>query len=274
MPNETKFEESLNKTTKKIDDALGGLTPAVDANGNITPNIGKSNVQDFQENGFIVPPVPSFDGGGLPYTKVKSGLLGEETRRLIHWYVPEYGIIKMYINPQSIRIEDKKRIQSTRTKGGFTLQYWGEDLTTLAITGTTGSSGIEGINVLHELYRAEQYAFDGVGLSLAASNAAAAHPQITNQIASLSSNSIDNKQTSTVVGGTLASLLGSAIGGNGGLASKNIPSLAQIAFGIEMYYLGWIYRGYFTGMTVAESHDKVGLYDYTLNFTATQRRGY
>ena len=71
-----------------------------------------------------------------------------------------FGAIKMWINPQTLQINNTKDIQPTRTKGGFSLQYWGEGLTEITLSGTTGSSGAEGINMLYEIYRAEQYAFD------------------------------------------------------------------------------------------------------------------
>ena len=185
----------------------------------------------------------------------------------------------MYVNPSNISYKHKKLITKERTKGGYTLQYWGEDLTTLAISGTTGSAGIEGINVLEEIYRAEQLSFDAVGQTLAASSAASgAQAQILSGI-----------------GSALAQTSGSAIGGGGGgggvlgsgiaqgifgantftsLAPRNIPSLAELAFGVELYYNGWVFRGFFEDFDVVESANNIGLFEYTLNFTTTQRRGY
>ena len=67
-------------------------------------------------------------------------------RQMMRWLVPEGPVVEMYINPQGIGYNYKKLItQPTRTKGGFVLQYWGEELTTLAIHGTTGSSDEEEI---------------------------------------------------------------------------------------------------------------------------------
>ena len=85
-------------------------------------------------------------------------------RRMLKWLVPERGIIEMYINPQSIAIRNAKNIKSERTKGGFVVQYWGEELTSIDISGHTGTSGIEGINVLSDIYRGEQLAFDIIAL--------------------------------------------------------------------------------------------------------------
>lgn len=82
-------------------------------------------------------------------------------RSLIQWEVPHIGggqTIEMYINPQNMTISSRKEINRVRTKGGYFAQYWGEDFDTIAITGTTGSAAIEGINVLRDIYRSEQLA--------------------------------------------------------------------------------------------------------------------
>lgn len=82
-------------------------------------------------------------------------------RSLILWELPHLGdnkFIEMYINPQGISFASKKEIERIRTKGGYITQYWGEDLDILSISGTTGDSGIEGINVLRDIYRSEQLA--------------------------------------------------------------------------------------------------------------------
>jgi hypothetical protein len=66
--------------------------------------------------------------------------------------------IEMYLNPQNIQFSSRKEINRVRTKAGYFAQYWGEDLDTITMTGTTGSSAIEGINVLRDVYRSEQLA--------------------------------------------------------------------------------------------------------------------
>ena len=142
---------------------LDDLDTAIDGLGNTISFLnGGDKPRDFEQNGFIVPPVPAGDGHGLPSRKIQSLRPATEKRSMVHWFVPEFGIVKMYVNPASIDYRYSKNINQERTKGGYNLQYWGEELTTLAIRGTTGSSGIEGINVLEEIYRAEQYAFDAV----------------------------------------------------------------------------------------------------------------
>ena len=207
------------------------------------------------------------DDPGLPSSNIPSGQLGTPTRQIVKFFIPEVGIVSMYINPQSINYSYKKIINKEMTKGGFIIQYWGEDLAKITMAGHTGSSGVNGLNVLHEAYRAEQYLFDPIALSMAANN--------------------------SITG--LSDLIDSTIGNAGGLSSsisqatngamqlnptsqfvlpQNIPSLASIALGIEMYWSGWIMRGYFEDFSFSESAEKLGLFNYSLNFIVTQRRGY
>lgn len=252
----------------ELSDFIEGINDAQDFLNQNNPLTGDQQYGD----GFSVPPAYSADGNGLPYNKVSSNNIGQLRRNIITWFIPQFGIVRMYVNPSSIAYAHKKLISPERTKGGFTLQYWGEDLIKLTINGTTGSSGIEGINVLYEMYRAEQYAFDSVGLTLAANN-------FNNDL----SHNLINGTVSAIGGGgnpSLESGISGLIGGvlgmdspNNNLAPKNIPSLAQLAFGVEMYYGGWVYRGYFENMTITEDASDF-LIKYQINFTATQKRGY
>ncbi len=83
-------------------------------------------------------------------------------RKLIQWNVPNKGLVEMYINPQSLTIVERKLTKETRTKGGYVIQYWGEALPEIDINGTTGSGGVEGINVLRDVYRQEQVGFNDI----------------------------------------------------------------------------------------------------------------
>ena len=225
--------------------------------------------QDFQKNGFITIPSPLADGNGLPSQQLKSKRLrnGSPTRNLIHWFVPEVGVIPMFINPQSMSINNKKAIQKERTKGGFIIQYWGEELTELQIEGNTGSSGIEGLNVLYEIYRAEQYMFDSIALTMAAdSSISGINDAVDSAIGGIGG-----------IAGSLAGGLGNILGVAGGDKSSlpaDVPSLAAMATGIELYYSGWVFRGYFTYMNITEAVDHLGIFRYSIGFTVTQRRGY
>jgi hypothetical protein len=204
---------------------------------------------------------------GLPSNQVPSELAGVAGRDIVNWFVPEIGIINMYINPQNIGYNHKKLITTHRTKGGYIGQYWGEDLTHLTLRGHTGSSGVEGLNVLYEIYRAEQYLFDPIALQMAAANS----------ISGL--NSFVDSTLGNLSG--FANNIASATAGifqfdpaSQAILPQNIPSLASIAFGVEMYYAGWVFRGFFESFNFTESAERIGLFDYDIAFTVTQRRGY
>ena len=223
----------------------------------------------FTSDGFLLPQAYNADGNGLPYSQVPTNAPSQPRRNIITWFVPQIGMAKMFINPNNITYTYNKLISQVPTKGGYTLQYWGEKLTEITIAGTTGSSGIEGINMLYEIYRSEQLSFDGVGLTLAASNASA---DLATKGIGLLGNEIGGA-TGAVAEGLLGGILGVDSPNNNALAAKNITSLAQLAFTIEMYYNGWVHRGYFSSMTVNERADNF-LFDYNMHFVSTQRRGY
>lgn len=251
-------------------DIISGVNDVIDTLNGANP-LSQNQSDQFKSDGFLLPATFSADGNGLPSSKVKSHKNSRLKRNIITWFVPEFGTIRMYINPSAISYVHKKIINKDRTKGGYTLQYWGEELGQLHISGTTGSSGIEGINVLYEIYRAEQYAMDSVGLSLAANNASQ-----PNLLSSLLDTGSDTSGLLDGAIGSVAGAVGSLLGmgaANTALVANNITSLAQLAFGVEMYYNGWVYRGYFENMTVNERADNF-LLEYDMNFTVTQRRGY
>ncbi len=263
-----------------LDDLTTGVSQAQTALNNNLP-LSQSQAQSFKSDGFLLPATFSGDGSGLPFTNVPTYKAGQLKRNIITWFIPQFGVVRMYVNPESISYQHRKLITKDRTKGGYTLQYWGEDLTTLNISGTTGSSGVEGINALYEIYRAEQYGFDAIGLQLAANNASAdVANNLVNGIGGALGSGInglfggDPNSPTAAAGG--AGLLGGILGldsPNNTLAAKNIPSLAQLAFGVEMYYNGWVFRGFFENMTVNETANNF-LLQYQMTFTATQRRGY
>lgn len=230
------------------------------------PPVGSNIIQDASNAiGSVI--LGGSNNVGLPSSRVPSMQAGNAVRNMAYWFVPEVGIINMYINPQSIKYSLKKIINKEQTKGGFIIQYWGEDLTTLDISGHTGSSGVNGLNVLEEVYRAEQYLFDPIALSMSSDNSISG-------LNSLVDSSLGN------IGG-LAGSISQATDGIIGLdpASQNVlprvvPSLASIALGIEFYFNGWKYRGYFNSFSFSESADRLGIFDYQIQFVATQRTGY
>lgn len=182
---------------------------------------------------------------------------------MIRWRVPLYGFVDMYINPQSLKIDEKKIIQKQRTKGGYVIQYWGEGLATVALEGHTGSSGIEGINILRKVYRAEQDSFQSVS-----------HILIDRLNAFTGSNTIQsgvNRSLSTEekITEAIPTLLGDAVN------PPLLPTLASLATNVEMYYQGWVFRGYFESFVVSESvSNGVGVFNYSIAFTILDRRGY
>jgi hypothetical protein len=214
-----------------------------------------------------VPPASS--GDGSRQSKVPSNRAAYNTRNLVRWFVPETGIIDMYINPENISYKDSKAISSQRTKGGYVLQYWGEELKTLTISGTTGSSGVEGINVLEDIYRAEQVAFDPYALAFAAAldrsqgfeTALGDSGTLLGYIGGGISNDIVSQITNSLESGTSN-------------PTRPRPTLASLAFSVEMYWSGWTFRGYFKDFSITESAQKLGLFDYSMTFIATQKRGY
>lgn len=259
---------------------INGLDQAQQFLNNNNP-ITQEQISQFRQDGFALPSTFSSDGTGLPFNKVPTNRSAQLKRNIISWFVPEFGLVRMFVNPENLTITDRKIINKDRTKGGYTLQYWGEELTTINISGTTGSSGIEGINMLHEIYRAEQYAFDSVGLTLAANNVSAdLSRNLVNGLGSAIGGGIGS-----IIGGSPNSPNGAAAGAGilGGilgldspyntLSARNIPSLAQLAFTVEMYYNGVVYRGYFESMVVNERASQFAI-EYQITFLATQKRGY
>jgi len=246
---------------------LNSIPGPSDISNALQGGINSLNQTVYGTNTTNGPVAPMADGQGLPSSHVASQRQAIRQRDVAHWYVPEVGIINMFINPQSISYDNKKIINRQLTKGGFMVQYWGEDLTTLRIHGHTGSSGFEGINVLYEIYRAEQYLFDPLALTMAADSSITGLNSIINStLGNLGSfgNSIANA-TLGVLGLDPATQ---------NIAPSTIPSLASIALGIELYYAGLIFHGYFESFSVNESVDPLGIFTYDIAFVVTQRRGY
>jgi len=189
---------------------------------------------------------------------------GRRNRQLLRWRVPGLGFVDMYINPQQLQIQEKKIIQKQRTKGGYIIQYWGEELTTVRIDGNTGAAGIEGINILYKVYRAEQNAFQEVEQTLA--------DRLNSLTRTSTLGSFANKASQQGLGAAAGSLVSDMLGG-----AKNpplLPTLGSLAVAVELYYQGWVFKGFFEDFSVTESvSNGVGLFTYNMTFTVTERRG-
>lgn len=198
---------------------------------------------------------------------------GVHTRNLVQWFVPEKGVVEMYVNPQQISYQYKKQITNQRTKGGYVLQYWGEELTTLNIQGTTGSAGIEGINVLMDVYRNEQVQFDPYALALAADRDR--ENEEFSFLGDFPSPGLGQTLTNIgeSIGESFTSLVSNAVETGSPKTTRPSPTLASLAFTVEMYYSDWSFRGYFTDFRIDERADRLGLFDYSMTFMVTQQRG-
>ena len=234
------------------------------SSGSAGPQSGPwSGKQGFNAN---IP--PSVSGIGTRESQVPNYRDGVSKRDLMSWLLPDGPVVQMYINPARVQYSNKKIITKQKTKGGFALQYYGEDLGTLGISGSTGTSGYEGINVLYEIYRNEQYRFDPYALTLQAERDKADQESFDGLL--FSAGSLINNIENTAVN------LKSAQKGyyNSLTQSRNKPTLASLGFTMEMIYKGLTFRGYFTDFSVTEAAEHFGLFDYTMNFTVTQTRGY
>lgn len=199
---------------------------------------------------------------------------------------------KLYINPSQIRTAEQKNIKDTLTKGGYSVQYWGETLTSLEINGTTGSSGIEGINVLYSIYRHEQLHFPKIleerdrRLAQEALDQAITGAQETSSIentAALGLTIADTILTGGAISGTINGLSSavsvfSDLVQNGGsdytpALAPSIPTLAAFATNIQMFHDGVFYRGFFTSFGFTESAETPGLFDYNFSFKVTRKYG-
>lgn len=179
--------------------------------------------------------------------------VNKRSEQVMTWQLPSGDTIQMYINPQDFVIRESKQISETRTKGGFVIQYWGENLTQLTISGTTGSSGVRGINILRDIYRSENRAFD-----LVAQQQLQEIEQIKNNLNTDEEISVALQETATT------------------LQQRNFllrPSLAALAVSVILFYQGVQYKGFFKEFSVTESVNNLGLFDYSMSFMATETRG-
>lgn len=175
-------------------------------------------------------------------------------RQVMTWRLPNGSSVQMYMNPENFTVRDSKQITPTRTKGGFVVQYWGDNLTQLTLSGTTGSSGVQGIQVLRDIYRSENKAFELVAAT-----------QTRDLITAFENGGFDLDKAEESLN-TIAEKL----------ADRNFilrPSLASLSLGVMLFYQGIQYRGFFTEFSMTESVSKLGLFDYSMAFSVTETRG-
>ena len=216
--------------------------------------------------------------GGLPNP-------GIEKSDLVYWDKK-----KLYVNPQSISISKNKIIKDALTKGGYTAQYWGEGLVDISVNGHTGSSGIEGINVLDKIYRHEQLHFPKI---IQERDRRLAQEALNESIEA--SQNVDRSPGIAVLQAADAILTGGAIADaargikstvdvfsdiltNGGseytpATIPAMPTLGAFATNVQIYYDGVFYRGYFTNFKFDESATEPGWFNYSFSFKCFKMNG-
>lgn len=172
---------------------------------------------------------------------------------VISWRLPNGSAVQMYVNPENIDISENKNIVNRRVKGGYLIQYWGEELTQITLSGTTGSSGVVGVNILRDIYRSENRGFDVIAAQL--------------------QNEVEDSSQSLLSGESTANYLQRLAVEKYNRQFLLRPSLASLAASVIMFYQGVQYKGFFKSFTVRELASKLGLFDYTMVFMATETRG-
>jgi hypothetical protein len=221
--------------------------------------------------------------------------MGDVTRRVMQFLVPtsvaalgsddltDRTIVPVYLNPQSFQIQETKIINENLTKGGYIIQYWGEELPVIQASGTTGSSGIEGINILRDIYRNEQIQFKNLLGARAEELAALAQSSIEDTSLEFNTTNVlldvvTGGAFSTIVDGvssTIEAITNAATGVTAGAPRQEtlIPSLAAFAISIDLYFHGEKFRGYFKSFSVDESAQTPGHFDYSFTFNVVRRTG-
>lgn len=193
--------------------------------------------------------------------------------------------IPIYINPQDFNINEVKLIKYDLTKGGYMVQYWGEQLTEISVSGATGSGGIEAVNILRDVYRYEQRAFKNILAKRASEFASSSTEAIedssnTNTALGLT-NAIDqlfNGAATSIVDGTASviSEISDAINGVSSINNRRvalIPTLASFAVSMIIYFQGVKYKGFFKNFNITETAASPGLFNYKFDFVVTKSYG-
>lgn len=194
-------------------------------------------------------------------------------------------IVPMYIGPNSFDINKTKNINNTLTKAGFAVQYWGEQLTTVSIRGTTGSGGIEAINILDAVYRNEIIQFNKILQERAArldsilieSMENKSQTGLTNGIISVF-DEITNGGVSDIIRGTetaVNSIVDAALGVSASNSERVelMPSIGSFAINMIIYFQGVKYTGYFEDFSYNENSEKPGLFEYNFKFVVIKQYG-
>lgn len=195
------------------------------------------------------------------------------------------AVIPIYINPDSLNIQSGKIITETLTKGGYSVQYWGEQLTEIQAGGTTGSGGIEAINILYAVYRNEIIQFNKILLDRATSLSNVAQTNLNNTSTATASAGIasildDLTQGgfSDIVDGTTSAIqaitdAATGVVENNPNSVELVPSIGAFAVNMILYWQGEKFTGYFKNFRVDENANSPGIFNYQFTFTVTKRSG-
>lgn len=195
------------------------------------------------------------------------------------------SIIPVYINPQTFSIQEVKIINESLTKGGYVIQYWGEELPTIQASGFTGSGGIEAVNILRDVYRNEQIQFRNLLNSRSDELAALARESLNDTSTATTQagltnilDTITNGGFSGIVDGvksTIEAVTDAALGisQNNPNRVELIPSLAAFAVSIDLFWQGEKFRGYFKSFNVEETAQEPGHFNYNFEFKVIKRTG-
>jgi hypothetical protein len=195
--------------------------------------------------------------------------------------VGDRKVVPLYINPNSFQTNYSKNISETQTIGGFIIQYWGDRITTMSIQGTTGSGGIDAINILYDVYKSEQTSFRNMMIVRRQQLQAA----IKDSQSGTESLNVGQALDQVLLNGAFSEIANGisetmdyfkkAITGEEIEKSsvELMPTLSAFAVSLEMHFQGKIYRGYIESMTVTENSNAPGHFDYTIQFKSLKEYG-
>lgn len=191
-------------------------------------------------------------------------------------------LIPCYISPQELSVDESKIINETFTKGGFYIEYWGENLPVIRARGTSGSGGIEVIEILRAVYRNEQIQMERLLLERAREasdksqediNSASVGRGVLSALDSLFENGVSeiiNGFDSTIE--QITNIFDDSVEERTNPTTL-IPSTGTFAVSVDLFMQGYKYRGYFTDFNVSESAEQPGLFDYSFTFKVLRRSG-
>ncbi len=195
------------------------------------------------------------------------------------------SLIPVYLNPTSFSLQDGKIISESLTKGGYVIQYWGEQLGEIQVAGTTGSGGIEAINILKAVYRNEITQFNNLLLERALTLDDVARKALSNTSTATAAagistilDEITSGGFSNIIDGTksvIEEITQAALGITESNPAKVelIPTLGAFATNMILYWQGEKFVGYFKNFRSDENSSAPGHFDYQFTFMVIKRSG-